>query len=79
MADKFNTILSIVLIPQIIELIINNDNYSDIAATEVFYRSKTYELLNDEQTKLWHYSPLTIYNIWKTEMESGEIVFPEET
>ena len=43
-----------------------------------FYNSKTYEVLAREETKVWHYSPLTIYTMWKEEKETGEIIFPEE-
>ena len=32
----------------------------------------------DEETKMWHFSPLTIFNIWKEEKETGKVVFPEE-
>ena len=36
------------------------------------------ELLEKEETKVWHYSPLAIYHIWKNERETGEIELPEE-
>ncbi|MBO5357343.1 MAG: hypothetical protein J6A95_06190 [Clostridia bacterium] len=77
MNGQFNTILSIALIPQIIDLIIKNEEIEDTVAIEQFYKSKTYKLLADEKTKVWHYSPLTIYHMWKTEKENGEIIFPE--
>ena len=78
MEEKFNTILSIALIPQIIALIVEKDDLDDISAIREFYKSQVYELLSKEETKLWHYSPLTIYTMYKTEKETGEIVFPEE-
>ena len=78
MNEQFNTILSIALIPQIIDLIIKNEKIEDTVAIEQFYKSKTYTLLADEQTKVWHYSALTVYEMWKTETETGEIAFPEE-
>ncbi len=78
MDEKFNTILSIVLIPQIIELIINNDKLDDISAMNEFYYSKTYEMLSNEETKLWHFSPLTLYSMWKHEKKTGEVITPEE-
>ncbi len=77
MNEKFNTILSIALIPQIVDLITKSEKIEDTVAIEQFYHSKTYELLSDEKTKIWHYSALTIYNMWKTEKETGEIIFPE--
>ena len=77
MDKQFNTILSIALIPQIVDLIITNYKISDSLALERFYSSKTYELLSKEETKIWHYSPLTIYGMWESEAKTGEIIFPE--
>jgi hypothetical protein len=77
MDNKFNSILSVALIPQTVALIIKNDNFSEIDALNKFYQSKVYELLSKEETKLWHYSPLTVYNMWKQESETGKVIFPE--
>lgn len=76
--EKFNSVLSIALIPQIIALIVEKDGLDDITAMNEFYQSKVYELLSKEETKMWHYSPMTIYMMWKYEKEKGEVVFPEE-
>ena len=46
-------------------------------AINLFYSSKVYRALADERTKTWHFSPLTIYSMWKEE-ETGEVIFPEE-
>lgn len=78
MDEKFNAILSVALIPQVLDLIVNKENIGENDAIIKFYTSKTYELLSNESTKLWHYSPLTIYLIWKSEQNNGEISFPEE-
>ena len=77
MDEKFNAILSVSIIPQIISLIITKESMEEDAAINLFYESKTYELLSKEETKLWHYSPLTLYHIWKSERDTGEMVFPE--
>ena len=77
MDKQFNTILSIALIPQVVDLIITNYKISDSLALERFYSSKTYELLSKEETKIWHYSPLTIYSMWESVAKTGEIIFPE--
>lgn len=78
MDEKFHSILSIALIPQTVDLIVQNEGLDDIAAMNVFYCSKTYEMLSKEETKIWHFSPLTVYSIWKHEKETGEMVYPEE-
>ena len=78
MDAKFHSILSIALIPQTVDLIVKNEDMDDISAMNAFYQSKTYETLSKEETKMWHFSPMTVYLMWKHEKEMGEIVFPEE-
>ena len=78
MDEKFNSVLSIALIPQTVALIAENQGLDDITALNEFYQSKVYELLSKEETKMWHYSPLTVYMMWKHEKKTGEIIFPEE-
>lgn len=78
MDKKFNSILSIALIPQTVDLIVNNEGLDDISAMNEFYYSKTYEMLAKEETKMWHFSPMTLYSMWKHEKETGEVIFPEE-
>lgn len=78
MDEKFNSILSIALIPKTVDLIVKNEGLDDISAMNEFYYSKTYEMLEKEETKMWHYSPMTVYSMWKHEKETGEILFPEE-
>ncbi len=78
MDKKFNSILSVALIPQIVALIVDKEGLDDIEALNEFYQSKVYDLLSKEETKIWHYSPMTIYMMWKHEKETNEVVFPEE-
>ena len=78
MDEKFNTILSIVLIPQIVSLIVEKDKMDEITALNEFYQSKVYDLLTIEDTKMWHYSSLTLYMMWKREKKTNELLFPEE-
>lgn len=78
MDEKFNSILSIALIPQIVNLISVKEHINEITAINEFYQSRVYDLLSIEETKIWHYSPLTIYNMWKSEKDTGQIEFPED-
>lgn len=78
MDEKFRAILSVALIPQVVDLIVTREGLDEIAAMDAFYGSETYEALSREETKLWHFSPLTLYTIWKHERETGELRFPEE-
>ncbi len=78
MDQKFNSLLSIVLIPQTVSLIVEKDGMEELSAMTSFYKSKIYDLLCKEETKIWHLSPLAIYTMYKHEKETGEIAFPEE-
>lgn len=78
MDEKFNSILSIAIIPQVVSLIAEKENIEEIEALNEFYKSKIYSLLADEKTSIWHYSSLMIYNMWKYEKETGKVLFPEE-
>ncbi len=78
MDEKFNTLLSISIIPEVVDLIVKNEGIDDIFAINEFYNSQTYLLLSKEETKFWHYSPLTLFLIWKNEKDTGNILFPEE-
>lgn len=58
MADKkFEATLTL-LVPQVINLICENYPLDEMAASREFYESKVYSLLEQEETKLWHFSPL---------------------
>ena len=78
MNDKFSVLLGAAIVPQVIDLIIKNDCINELDAVKAFYSSDTYALLGTEETKVWHYSPLTIYHIWKAECETGQVILPEE-
>ena len=42
-----------------------------------FYQSRAYRLLEQEDTKMWHFSPLTLFNMYDEERKTGTITFPE--
>ena len=74
---KFEAML-ILIVPAVIKLILENYPVDEIEASDRFYRSKAYEKLEQEETKLWHLSPLTLYHMYEEEQRTGEITFPEE-
>ena len=73
---KFDAML-VLIIPQIIGLIIGKTGQDEVAATRDFYSSEVYALLEQEDTKLWQLSPLTIFNMYDEEKKTGNITFPE--
>lgn len=56
----------------------NGVRIAELEATKSFYGSRVYTMLEDEETKLWHLSPLTLYNMYDEEQKTGTITFPEE-
>lgn len=77
-AEKFSAIMGI-LVAQIVHLITENDSYDEITASNAFYQSKVYALLEEEETKLWHFSPLTLFHMFDEEKRTGNFELPEET
>lgn len=75
--QKFEAMLTL-LIPQVIHLITENYPYDELTASREFYESEVYSFLEQEDTKLWHFSPLTLFNMFDEEKKSGTFTFPEE-
>ena len=74
---KFEAILTL-LVPQVINLICENYPLDEMTASREFYESKVYSLLEQEDTKLWHFSPLTLFNMFDEEKRTGDFQIPED-
>lgn len=75
--EKFAAIMG-VLVEQVVHLIAENYEYDELVASNAFYNSKVYALLEQEETKLWHFSPLTLFNLFVEEQKTGSFELPEE-
>ena len=75
--EKLSALLA-VLNPAVVQLIMDNRNLTNIEATSLFYNSSLYEMLENEESKLWHLSPLTLYELLEEELSTGKINYPEE-
>lgn len=75
--SQFSSLL-VILVPQIIKEIVDNDLISESQATEKFYTSCLYSKLEEEDTKLWHLSPKALYSLYNQEQTTGSINYPEE-
>ena len=75
--NQFNAMLAII-VPPIIEQITKNSNVDDNKAISGFYQSRPYQELSDENSKLWHYSPMTLYTMYQDELLTGSYDYPEE-
>jgi len=75
--EKFSALLAI-LNPPVVQLIIDNRKLTAIEAATLFYNSALYAMLENEASKLWHLSPLTLYELFEEELATGSINYPEE-
>ena len=66
-----------VIVPQVVHLIAERWGVDEVAATREFLTSRTYAVLEDEHTGVWHYSPETLFLMLEGERESGYVTFPE--
>ncbi|MDR0321294.1 MAG: hypothetical protein LBI28_07305 [Treponema sp.] len=66
------------LIPMIIQTIMEKKDTSVIDSIKLLYFSGLYQKLEIESTKLWHLSPLALYELLEMELQTGKIVFPTE-
>ena len=78
MEEKKLTVMLELIIPQVIQLIMDNRKLSNKNATDLFYNSEVYAMLEKEESKLWHLSALTLYNLLDEEITMGKITYPEE-
>ena len=75
--DQFSAMLAMI-VPLIIEQIVKNSNVDDEKVISSFYQSKLYQELSNEESKLWHYSPMTLYTMYQDELLTGSYDYPEE-
>jgi len=75
--EKLSALLS-VLNPAIIQMIMENRKLSNIEAAKLFYNSDVYAMMENEASKLWHLSPLTLHELFEEELTTGNINYPEE-
>jgi len=64
------------LVPMIIQIIMEKKNTTAIDAIKLFYTSVVYEKLEMEKTKLWHLSPLALYELLEMELNTEKLIFP---
>ena len=76
--EQYAAFLGCALMPMVIQTLLEKTGEDTLSLLKNFYNSEVYALLEDENTKMWHYSPLTIYEMFKSEIETGKIAFPEE-
>ena len=75
--EKFKVMLELI-IPQIVQLIMVDKKIYNTEAANLLYASELYEVLENEESKLWHLSAVTLYDLLNEELLTGKIRYPEE-
>jgi len=82
--DKVNTMdksispVIAMITPGILNLLMENRKLNLDEASDLLYRSRLYQALEDEKTKVWRLSYPTLYDLLEEELTTGKITFPEE-
>lgn len=58
-------------------VISKRQSISEIEAVTKLYRSRLYALLEQEDTKLWHYSTDMLFHLLEQEEQTGILNFPD--
>lgn len=73
---EFQAVLQII-ISRLTQMIAKEMHLSDKEALNFLYCSKLYEQLEQEETKVWHFSVPTLFSLFQEEQQTGKITFPE--
>lgn len=66
------------IVPRLAQKIIETQNITEKEALIALYASELYRQLEREETKLWHLSVPTLFDLWVEEKVTGNITYPEE-
>jgi hypothetical protein len=73
---KFEAILPII-VTALMQKIIERKGMSQDEAFSRLYGSQLYFLLDDERTKVWHYSAEKLFQLFEEELNTGTFELPE--
>ena len=65
------------IVENLVAMIADKQNMSEDEAITKLYSSKLYAMLEQEDTKVWHYSTLRLYELLTEEETTGNIEFPD--
>ncbi|GHV15707.1 hypothetical protein AGMMS49938_14720 [Fibrobacterales bacterium] len=76
-SEKLSALLAII-IPPVIQHIVESKGVDAKTASEIVYNSELYAMLENEESKLWHLSPETLCILLDKELKQEPINYPEE-
>ena len=57
---------------EVTSLIARSRNIGDMDALWLFLGSETRAMLADNNLRLWHFSPLAVFDMWENEIATGD-------
>ena len=73
---KFDALLPFI-VAALLKKIIEPEKISEDEAFSRLYNSRLYSCLEDEETKVWHYSAEKLFRLFDEEISTGKLVLPE--
>ena len=65
------------IVTALIQKIIERKKITQNEAFSVLYGSRLYFMLDEEETKVWHYSVEKLFQLFEEEMNTGNLELPE--
>ncbi|GHU43356.1 hypothetical protein FACS1894190_13760 [Spirochaetia bacterium] len=53
-------------------LVAKNRGVSEMDGLRLFLNSETHKMLEDDDLKMWYFSPLALFDMWETEIATGD-------
>jgi hypothetical protein len=75
--EKLSALLAVIA-PAILQQLMEKQSINSKEAAGILYNSSLYEMLENEESKLWHLSAETLYSLLEQELRNGVIQYPEE-
>lgn len=76
--QQYSAALALLIVPPLIAEIVKRSSVDELTVTDKLYHSHLYAQLAREELKLWHYSPVTLCDMFEEELKTGKITYPEE-
>lgn len=73
---KFEESILPYLTTETVKLVIERSGWDENIAIDRFMRSTVYDRLQNESTKVWHFSPLLLADLFDDE-QNGSLIWPE--
>jgi hypothetical protein len=75
-SDQFDALLP-VIVAALAEKIVERQELTHEEAIARLYDSQIYAVLENERTKVWHYSAEKLYTLFEEEQSTGKLELPE--